>query len=268
MISVVIIAFNEEEWLENCILSARQIADEIVVVVDDKTTDKTAEIAKKFGAKVFIHKFEGFSEMKNFAFSKATSDWIFSLDSDERISKELAQEIKEKLKTTPLESAFFVNRKNIFLGKKMHHGGWWPDPVIRLVRRDKFTKWSGELHEVLGESGQVGHLNEVIYHLSHRGITWMLETSIKYTQSEADLRYKVGHPKVVWWRFFRVMATEFWYRLVQKSGWRDGTVGWIEAISQAFNMFLVYARLWEMQQGKPMDTIYKELDKEMAKNGF
>lgn len=268
-VSVVIIAINEEEWIENCLLSAKQVADQIIVVVDDRTTDKTAEIAKKMGANVFVHKFTGFSEMKNFAFSKATSDWIFSLDGDERISKELADQIKKVVsQPTNRYAAFLIPRQNILLGEKVRHGGWWPDPVIRLARRDRLVAWEGKLHEVLRVKGEVGNLTGVLYHLSHRGIGWMLETSIKYTQTEAQLRFDAGHPPVVWWRFFRVMFTEFWYRLVIKSGWKDGTVGWIEAISQSYNMFLVYARLWELQQEKSMDTIYKDLDKEMAKNGF
>lgn len=268
-LSVVLVALNEEEWIENCLLSAKQVADEIVIVIDDRTTDKTAAIAKKMGAKVFEHKFSGFSEIKNFALSKATSDWIFSLDGDERISKELALQIKNLMEQTDVKySSFSVRRQNILLGEKVRHGGWWPDPVIRLAKKDQIEGWTGDLHEVLKVRGETGKLSGVLYHLSHRGITWMLETSIKYTETEAQLRYKTGHPPVVWWRFFRVMFSEFWYRLVEKAGWRDGTVGWIEAISQAFNMFLIYVHLWEMQKGKTMDTIYKDLDKEMAGNGF
>lgn len=275
-VSVVIIAINEQDWIENCILSAKQVADpdsigagEIVVVVDDRTTDKTAEIARKMGAKVFSNKFTGFSEMKNLAFSKATSDWIFSLDADERISKELARQVKEVVGDSKnMLVAFSIPRQNILLGEKVRFGGWWPDPVIRLAKKDQITGWKGDLHEVLKVKGTIGDLSGVLYHLSHRGIDWMLETSVKYTQTEAELRFKANHPPVVWWRFLRVIFTEFWFRLVVKSGWRDGTVGWIEAISQAFNMFLVYTRLWEMQKGKSMDTIYKDLDKEMVKNGF
>lgn len=268
-ISVVIVALNEQDWIENCLLSAKQIADEIIVVVDDRTTDKTAEIAKKMGAKVFINKFTGFSQMKNFAFSKAASDWIFSLDGDERISKELAVQIKNIVNQPATKySGFLIPRQNILLGQKVRFGGWWPDPVVRLAKKDQILGWEGDLHEELKFKGETGRLSGALYHLSHRGITWMLETSVKYTETEARLRFNAGHPPVVWWRFFRVMFSEFWYRLVVKSGWRDGTVGWIEAISQAFNVFLVYARLWEMQKGKPMDTIYKDIDKEMAKSGF
>ncbi len=268
-ISVVIIAMNEAEWIENCILSAKQVASEIIVVVDDRTTDKTAEIAKKMGAKVFSNKFTGFSEMKNLAFSKATSDWIFSLDADERISKELAKQVKEVVGDFKnMFAAFSILRQNILLGQKVRFGGWWPDPVIRLAKKDQITGWKGDLHEVLKVKGTTGNLTGVLYHLSHRGIDWMLETSVKYTQTEAKLRYDAGHPPVVWWRFFRVIFTEFFDRLIIKNGWRDGTVGIIEAISQAFNMFLIYVHLWEMQKGKQMDTIYKDIDKEISTNGF
>src|SRR3990167_6336357 len=94
-LSVVLIAVNEENWIENCLLSVEKVADEIVVVVDSRTTDKTPEIAKRFGAKVFTHDWQGFSAEKNFAFSKATGPWILSIDADERVSKSLAIRIKE-----------------------------------------------------------------------------------------------------------------------------------------------------------------------------
>ena len=150
----------------------------------------------------------------------------------------------------------------------MRFGGWWPDYVTRLVQKNKTSGWKDELHEVLEVNGKKEALKGVLYHLSHRGITWILNKSINYTQTEARLRFENGHPPVVWWRLFRVMLTEFWYRLIAKSGWRDGIVGWIEAIYQTFNMFIIYIRLWEMQKGKTMEQIYQDLDKQIVKNGF
>lgn len=275
MLSAVVITHNEEDWIENCLASVKPIADE-VIVVDDGSTDNTVAICKKLGAKVFHHDWEGFSKQKNFAVSKTSGDWLLFIDADERVSKGLAQEIQELVKNHSLlkndsfltTSAYAMPRQNIILGQKMRHGGWWPDYVTRLVRKDSFVGWEGNLHESLQAEGEIRRLQHVLYHLTHRGITWMLTTSINYTPIEAKLRFEANHPKVTWWRLFRVMATEFWYRFFVKSGWRDGTVGVIEAISQSYNLFLVYVHLWEMQKGKSMEEIYKKIDSDLVSHGF
>lgn len=262
-LSVITITKNEQDWIENCLKSV-SFADQIVIV-DCGSKDKTLEICQKYNTEIFYHDWESFSKQKNFALSKTTGDWVLFIDADERVPQKLKEEIKN------LDFKYFAYafpRKNILLGKEMNFGDWWPDYVTRLARKDKIIAWEGELHEELKIKGEIYKLTAPLYHLSHRGITWMLEKSIRYTELEADLRFRANHPPIVWWRFLRVMFTEFWYRLVVKSGWRDGTVGWVEAIYQAFNIFIIYVRLWELQKGKSMETIYKDLDKKMAKNGF
>lgn len=262
-LSVIIITKNEEDWIENCLKSV-EFADQIVVV-DCGSKDKTLEICRKYNTEIFYHDWESFSEQKNFALSKTTGDWILFIDADERISQELKKEIKN---LDFKYSAYAFPRKNVLLGKKMNFGGWWPDYVTRLAKKEKIISWEGDLHEELKVNGTIEKTTGCLYHFSHRGVTWMLEKSIRYTEMEADLRFKTNHPPVVWWRFLRVMFTEFWYRFVIKSGWRDGTVGWVEVIYQTFNMFIIYVRLWELQKRKSMETIYKDLDREIAKNGF
>lgn len=266
MLSVVIVTHNEHDWIENCIASVKPVADEIIVV-DDGSTDDTVAMCKKLGAKVFHQDWPGFSKQKNFAVAKASGDWILFIDGDERLSKDLASEIKSKINAAGV-GAYAMPRQNIFLGQKMRHGGWWPDFVTRLVCKASFAGWEGDLHESIKIKGETQKLKNPLYHLTHRGITWMLTTSINYTPIEAKLRLDVNHPKITWWRLFRVMITEFWYRFVVKSGWRDGMVGVIESISQSYNMFLIYVHLWEMQKGKTMDEIYKEIDNKLSKNGF
>ena len=267
MLSVVIITHNEQDWIENCLRSVKPIADEIIVV-DDGSTDRTTEICKSLGAKIFHHDWEGFSKQKNFALTKAHGDWIFFLDGDERISKELASEIKKIISNSEEIGTYSIPRQNIILGKKVRYGGWWPDYVVRLVNKKNIVGWTGNLHEQLKTATSPNRLNGALYHLTHRGITWMLTKSIIYTKVEAKLRFEADHPKVVWWRLFRVMGSEFFDRLVLKSGWRDGMVGVIEAISQAFNMFLIYVHLWEMQQGETMENKYKNIDKKLSQDGF
>ena len=245
-ISVLICTKNEEKMIKDCLESVKW-ADEIVII-DDFSTDKTVEIAKKYGAEVFENKWRGFSEQKNFGFKKTTGDWVLFLDADERVTPELRREILKviNLKDNPF-SGYNIPRLNNILGKDFYYGGWYPDYQRRLVEREKFKKWEGKLHEIMLVYGTTGNLISKLYHITHRGLSWMVSKSIVYTEIEAKELLKKGHPKMFWWRFFRPMFQELVYRLITKSGWRDGMRGWIEAIYQAFNKFLIYARLWEIQ---------------------
>lgn len=267
-LSVIIITKNEEEWIENCLRSVMPLSPEIVVV-DSVSDDKTVSICKKYGAKIYSKEWGGFSEQKNYALSKATKEWVLFIDADERVSRELSDEIKQIINSrTSVSQSYTIPRRNVMLGKPVHYGGWWPDYVIRLSKKGQINGWDGELHESLVVRGEVAKTKAPIFHLTHRGISWMLRKSISYTAIEAKLKFKKNHPPVVWWRFFRVMATEFWYRLVATSGWKDGIVGWIEAISQSYNQFLIYVNLWELQQGQSMEQEYRLIDKDLADNDF
>lgn len=245
-ISAVICTKNEELMIRNCLESVKWATE--IIVIDDYSEDKTVEIVKKYGAKVFLNKWRGFSEQKNFGFKKTTGDWVLFLDADERITPELRKELEREIKKTDNPfSAFNLPRLNNILGKDMYFGDWYPDYQKRLVKKDKFKKWEGKLHEQMLVYGQTGKFYSNLYHLTHRSLAWMVEKSLVYTKIEAEERFKKNHPKIVWWRFFRPMLSEFSYRLIKTSGWRDGMRGWIEAIFQSFNKFLIYARLWEMQ---------------------
>jgi len=245
-ISVVICSKNEEEVIEGCIASV-DWADE-VILVDDYSEDETVKIAKKYKAQVYLHRWEGFSVQKNFGFTKTSGDWVLFLDADERVRGDLKDEIlREVNKPDNHYSSYEIPRLNNFLGKDMLFGGWYPDYQKRLVKANAFKKWEGKLHEKIVSTGKMGKLTSNLYHLAHRSLRGMVEKSIQYTDFEAKEMLLKNHPKMVWWRFFRPMFGEFWARLIKKSGWRDGVVGWIEAIYQAFNKFLIYARLWELQ---------------------
>lgn len=265
-ISFVLITKNEEAWISNCLESIKGLGE--IVVVDDGSTDKTVRMCKTYGARVFVHHWEGFSKTKNYGLVQATGDWVFFIDADERVSKELKRKINEIIKANDQARSYYVARQNILLGKKVKHGGWFPDFVLRFAPRKQIVGWKGDLHESLEVIGEKEYLVEALFHLSHRGIQWMLAKSLRYTPIEARLRYDASHPPVTWWRLIKVMIAEFIDRFGVKSGWKDGMVGLIESLSQAYNMFLIYAQLWEMQKGKPMDEIYKEIDEGLAKNGF
>lgn len=248
-ISVITIARNEEEVLADCLKSASW-ADEIIVV-DNNSTDKTAVIAKKHGAKVFKGPTKSlqFSELRNLGLKKATGDWLLYLDSDERVTPELAKEIPQAV-INPDFVAYDIPRRNFYLGQEVRYGGAWPDHVKRLFERKKLKRWEKQLHEDPIFQGKMGWLQSPLIHLTHRDLSSMVEKTKGWSKIEADLLYQSGHPPVTWWRLLKIMGLEFWERGVKKQGWRDGTVGWIEIIFQMFSRFITYARLWEKQQGR------------------
>lgn len=244
-LSVLIIAKNEEKMIPDCLSSATW-ADE-VVVVDTGSVDKTKEVAKKHGAKVFEYtKGKNYSQWREYAITKAKNDWILFVDADERVTPGLKEEIL-KILEKPDFSAYAIPRRNVFLGHEMKYGGWWPDYVLRLMRKDSVKGYKGEIHEQPIIEREVGKLKEPFVHITHRSLTEMVEKTNKWSGIEAKLMYDAGHPPMTPLRFFSAMFREFWYRGVVKLGFLDGPVGVIEIIYQVFSRFVSYAKLWEMQ---------------------
>jgi glycosyltransferase involved in cell wall biosynthesis len=242
-LSAIIIAKNAEELIEDCLKSVG-FCDEIIVV-DGGSTDKTNDIAKKFGAKIIPGKKENFAEKRNIGLKNAKGEWILYVDTDERVSKELQLQITKYELKNPKFSAYKIKRKNFYFGK--HE---WPyiEILERLFKRDSLEKWEGELHESPVVSGEIGELDGFLFHYTHRDITSMLEKTIVWSQVEAELRFKSHHPQMTWWRFPRVMFTGFYDSYIKQQGYKAGTAGLVESIYQAFSMFITYARLWEMQK--------------------
>lgn len=246
MLSAIVITKNEEAVIGDC-LKSLAIADEIIVT-DSGTTDRTNAIAQTFNAKIVPTTGTGYSDWRNDGLAASHGDWILYLDADERLSPQLQDEIASLINSHTTNSAFELPRKNIFLGKPMRHGGWGNDSVIRLFRRTALSHYANPLHEQPVFSGSLGKLQHSIIHLSHRDLSSMLKKTLVFTSHEAQARYQINHPPMAIWRFARVMITEFWLRFIRLSAWRDGPEGIIDGLFQVFNSFVIYARLWELQQ--------------------
>lgn len=243
-ISAIVLAKNSEDLIVDC-LDSINWADEIVVV-DDHSSDKTREIARKAGGKVFT--FSGnFSEKRNFGAKKAIGDWLLYIDVDERVTPLLRKEIRKVINGFQKISAYAVPRRNIFLGHEMRWGGWWPDYVIRFIKKDSLLGWEGELHEQPKIEGKIEKLKNPLTHFSHRTLREMVDKTNDWSLVEAKLLYNSGHPKMTWWRFLSIGFREFWDRGIKKMGFLDGTVGVIEVIYQSFSRMITYTKLWEMQ---------------------
>lgn len=243
-LSAVILTKNAEDVLADCIDSL-SFCDEIIVI-DDSSTDRTVDLAKHLGAKVFEHSSPSFSQQRNFGLTKAKNEWVLYVDADERVSPQLAESIKYKVSSIKDEfSAYKVLRKNFYFGS--HE---WPqvEKLERLFKKDALEEWYGDLHETAKYKGAIGELGGFLLHYTHRDLTSMVEKTIKWSEMEANLRLKAHHPRMVWWRFFRVMLTAFYDSYIKQKGYKAGTAGLVESIYQAFSMFITYARLWEKQE--------------------
>jgi len=246
-ISAIILTKNVESLLADCIDSV-SFCDE-VIVIDDGSTDRSVDLAQHLGAKVFTLISRSFAERRNYGLKQAKGKWVFYIDADERVSKELAEDIQEKVSSKNLNDpvAYRVSRKNFYLGK--HE---WPniEKLERLFKKSALTEWKGEVHESPVVTGEIGKLKGYLSHYTHQDLTSMVAKTIQWSKIEAELRIRADHPRMTWWRFFRVMLTAFYDSYIKQKGYKVGTAGLIESMYQSFSMFITYARLWEMQQKK------------------
>lgn len=247
-ISAIILAKNSQELIEDCLASLSWVDE--TLVVDTGSEDKTPEIAKKLGAKVLKAPKGNFSDWRNFGAKEAKHPWLLYVDADERVTPLLRNEIRKVIKDPNSNPGYAIPRKNILLGHEMKHGGWWPDYVLRLMRKDGLKIWKGELHEQPEIEGEVGKLTEPFVHITHRNLEEMVAKTNAWSEIEARLLFKAKHPEMTWWRFFTVAFREFWERGIKKIGFLDGTVGIIEIIYQMYSRMITYAKLWEMQINK------------------
>lgn len=240
-ISAIIITKNEEKNISQCMESVKWV-DEIIIV-DNNSIDKTRDIAKSQGAKIFQVPGLDFSYLRNVGKEKATGDWLLYVDTDEKITSDLAKEISKQIRESHGFSSYWVIRKNYFFHTL------WPkeDKMIRLVKKDALIGWQGSLHESPQVTGTCGELKFPLLHFTHNDISSMIKKTDEWSDIEANLRYQNNHPSMSWWRFFRVILTAFWKSFIQDQGWKAGTIGLIESLYQSFSMFITYAKLWELQ---------------------
>ena len=250
-ISVIIHCLNEEKNISDCINSAKLLTDEIILV-DMESTDKTVEIAKKLQVPVFNFPKSNYVEpAREFGINKAKTDWVLILDADERITKELADEIKELLTLNSSLSTYYrVPRKNIF-GKTqwLRHGGWWPDYQIRLINTKHFINWPKRIHSTPQIKGDFGYLKNPLVHYFHGDLSNMVKKTIIFEDIESDLLLEAKRSTGTG-IFFRKYLAELYRRLIKNLGFLDGPFGIIEVIYQAFSKTITYLFLYEKQNKK------------------
>lgn len=261
-ITAIIIAKNEENMLANC-LECLGWVDQ-VLVIDNGSSDHTAQIAANYGAQVIFFEHSSFARLRNEALKHVDTPWIFYIDADERVTPTLAREILVHIETQEAE-ALSMNRQNICYGQQFEHGGWEQDWVTRVFYRPQLKEWIGIIHESPVYEGEVIRLHTPLVHLTHRNTRDGLRKTIKWTQAEARLLHKAESSPVNFFTLVRKGLMEFLRRAVFKHGYRDGLPGLIEALVQAYNRVLVYIQLWELQQDPDLEEQYRRYEVKIAK---
>lgn len=242
-ISVTIITLNEEDNLPRCLNSLLDIGDEIILV-DSGSSDQTIEIAKSYNCKIFKRSFDNFANQKNFALSKTSSDWIFSIDADEVVTPELITEIKQAVQTDKF-SAFLIPRRNFILGAEIKHSRWSPDKHIWLWRKDR-GRWIGEVHEEVVINGLVGELKNAKLHYQNKTVGEFIRTNNKYSSLQAQRLIaqgvKFSFLRMVWEANF-----EFFVRFFYKLGFLDGWRGLVLAMLMSYYKLQVWVKILKLQ---------------------
>ncbi len=248
MISAVVLAKNEEDNIKDCLQSVSW-CDE-VIVIDDNSTDKTAEIAKKLGAKVYTHSLENnFSAQRNFGLEKAKGDWILFIDADERVSSALWYEIMAVTNDPRNEfTGFYIVRKDTMWGKLLNYGETGNIKLLRLAKKDS-GKWSGKVHEILKISGKTITLRNHLMHYPHQTIKEFLQEINYYTTLRAE-ELLGKKTKVYWWSIILYPKAKFFVNYFIKRGFLDGLHGFIFAFFMSFHSFLVRGKLWLLYKNK------------------
>jgi glycosyltransferase involved in cell wall biosynthesis len=285
-LSVVLATRNEEENIGACLKSVKDIADEIVVV-DESSTDKTREMAKKYGAKVYKVKHEPiFHKTKQKALDKATGDWILQLDADERVTPVLAKEIKEVIEMNPtllkqrkvdtkkqklferhqriIEKrdgkigrstgeivAFFLPRLNLFLGKPLIHAGVYPDAAIRLVKKDKARFPAKSVHEQMQIDGEVAWLFNDLEHHDSPTFKRYFERMNRYTDLHAADLAREKTTKNIFMLLFYSTAKPLFVFLklyIRHKGFLDGVRGFLWSLFSALHYPIAFFKFWQMEE--------------------
>jgi glycosyltransferase involved in cell wall biosynthesis len=248
-LTAILIAYNEELDLPCALTSLQGVADEIILV-DSGSADRTCDIAREFGARVYSRKLDSLAEQKNYAASLATNDWLLSIDCDEELSPELRSSILAWKQETPGKAGYDFPLMTNYLGGWIRHSGWYPDHKLRLYRRDR-GKFVSVLHEGVKLDGQAGRLEG---HLLHYTVRSYAEHKAKLdflsTMAAEDM-FAHGRKS---WRAAMIFAPPwtFLQRLAFQLGVLDGRRGWLIAWLSANYIYIKYHKLGRLLAGEKL----------------
>lgn len=246
MISAVILTKNEEKNIEACLTSIAWCDEKIII--DDHSEDKTVELAKKKGAKVFSRAMRGdFSDQRNFGLSKTSGDWVLFIDADERVSSALWYEIMQYTSESIEEyTGFYIKRLDTMWGKILRHGEMGNIVLLRLAKKGA-GKWEGNVHERWNVQGKTTLLKNPLDHFPHNTVTEFLKEINFYTDLRAEELFK-KKTSVNWLAIIVYPKAKFILNYFFRRGFLDGLPGFVVAMLMSFHSFLVRGKLWLLWQ--------------------
>ncbi|MEO7909868.1 MAG: glycosyltransferase family 2 protein [Roseiflexaceae bacterium] len=256
-LSIAIIAKDEQRHIGAALDSIAGLADEVIVLLDSRTSDRTAAISREHGARLLVEPWRGFAAQRNRALDLCMGDWVLFLDADERVTPELRDELlqivdcrlqigDDQSSVLSLQSSnvgYWIPRHNQFFGQNLRGGGWYPDHQLRLLRRGQARYDESRLvHEFAQLDGSAGYLSQHLLHLNieHLGELWRKQTS--YAIQEAQTLYQSGR-RARWRNFVGAPLREFNRRYITLGGYRDGAVGLLLCATLAYFESIKFAHL-------------------------
>jgi glycosyltransferase involved in cell wall biosynthesis len=252
-LTVIIPCRNERKNIRLCVESVREVADEIIVA-DSLSTDDTVEIVKSLGGcRIVQREFVGYVDFKNWAIPQARHNWVLIVDADERVTPELAREIRQVLQSPPESiDAYWIYRRNFFMGHEIRHCGWNTDDVCRLIRRDRCRYGAKRVHEEIEvERHRTAWLKNRLVHHSIWSYDDYFRKRIQYTQLSAQDAWQ-DHKRTSSFDLLVRPMLRFLQLYILRLGFLDGMPGiQVCMLTAYFNTFVRQARLWEMQYALP-----------------
>lgn len=246
--SVAIIAKNEARHIQAALASVQPHVREVVVLVDASTHDDTAAIATAMGVThMEITPWRGFPAQRNLALTRCTQPWVFFVDADERVEAALWDELSQLIPHVGADVAgMWMPRHNVFFGRILVGGGWYPDYQLRIVRRDvAHYDEQIEVHEVASVAGHTVQLQGHLTHLNIETFAELWQKQAAYARREAATMAQAGRT-VRLRNYVGAPLREFNYRYIRHAGWRDGWVGLVLALVMSWFAMMSFVELARM----------------------
>jgi glycosyltransferase involved in cell wall biosynthesis len=224
-----------------------------IIVVDSGSTDRTLEIAKSYEAKIFSEKWKGFAGQKNSAMEKASGEWILQLDADEPLEAELAEEICGVIKQDTNFVGFFIPRKNFFLGRWIRHGGFYPDPKLRLIRRGAGKFEEHGAHPTIKVNGPTGQLKHALLHNAYPALRGYIDHMNSYSSQGAEFAVANGYRGFSFADIVVRPLLTFIYNYFIRLGFLDGHEGLLLHLYHAAYVSWKYSKAWELARTHSSD---------------
>ena len=253
LFSVVLITHNEEANLGRTLKSVEPLVRDgagEIIIVDCGSMDRTIEIAKSFGAKMFEEPWKGFAAQKNSAIEKASGDWILSLDADEEVDADLQQALQEILSGSDSEiTGFWIPRRNFFLGRWIKHGGFFPDPKLRFFRRGAGRFEDRAVHETLQVEGKTGTIRHgALLHHAYPTLSSYLDHMNRYSSLSAQMAVERGRSRFSFFDIILRPTATFIYNYIFRLGFLDGREGLLLHIYHSVYVSWKYVKAWELSR--------------------